>query len=600
MSIEDHPSGGEKISKDEVNYRAAEDQRFRCGTCEHFSSPGQCELVSGNINPEAICSLYSPANTGGGWSEKSKDLEPSEKIGSSVSHEMTVGVGVEGSFWRSWYAQFENSCHSPGGDSEGGRFCSGEGGELGGSTGYSSPASVGPVGIRLATAKPSAARSDYTPGSGSRMGLDLISDPGKVVARQAAVPGFEDLAGRGGANTSKAIEEIVNRQTSNLVDYVSGVMDADPDAARAYASWYPFAHDYLSGLAKENGIAPEGAIAAAASLSASASWESNVPWAKYLIENMGEGKGPGSNTGRYQVVDKTWVAGQYTAALASWTTKNAELEKAGKTYATPKPDPETYKGLIGKQIKDLTDQEAAVALRGKHESGSTGKGAEGKLVVQLGDEVHAGFGTKGGGTIPQSEANMVKAISVLRDPSPETIDKAIGNQNKVRSFYQNLRDPLDKEQEDVTVDTHHIGAANGLPWTVASPFVGSKDVVNTPGNAKTGALGTYPLVVEATRRATDIINSRYGTSYTPNQVQSVIWEAHKATYPPKLRANQDMQKALADIRTANVKVVAKTGSDEPDLKSKLTAARVSAGGPTDEAIAEGYKAIGARYRKENG
>lgn len=504
--------------------------------------------------------------------------------------------------WNAHLEEFSNECHNEGGSSEGGRFCSGEGGggkeqgDIPDSSSSSSSSSGGitkdftVVGDRLATAKPYGVKekAGYEVGKGARMGLDLISDPVSVVARQSAVPGFEDLRGiKGEKEARAALETIVQRQAQNIQDYAEAVINANPKTAAAYADWYPFANKYLGDLAEKNGVSKEGAIAAAASLSASASWESNVPWAKFFIENLGEGGGPGSGTGKYQVVDKTWVTAQYTAALSAWTKKNDAAIEAGKVYKTVEPDPEAYKGLIGKQIKDLTNEEVAVALRGKHESTGTGKGAEGKMVTQLGEEIHAGFGTKGAGTVPQSATNMIKAISVIRDPSPESIDKAIGDQNKVRSFYQNLRDPLDKEQQDVTADTHHFGVANGLPWTVSNEFLGTKDVVNTPGNSKTGALGTYPLVVEATRRAADAVNQKYGTKYTPDQIQSIVWEHHKNYYPPKLRSNQTMQKEVAAARTAYAATLNKKGGksghgDEPDPREEMykaiDAARAKAAG----------------------
>ncbi len=451
-------------------------------------------------------------------------------------------------------------------------------------------------GQRLATAKPQGvAGRAYHAGLGPKMDVGLITDPISVVRRQAQVPGFEDLKGiRSLVKAKAALETIIQRQTDNIVEYADIVVGSNRKVADAYADWYPFSHNYITSLAHQNGVSEEGAIAATAVLSASAAWESNVPWAKYLVENLGEGKGPGSNTGKYQTVDKSWVAGQATAALASWKANKLKTEKAGREYKTPIPEVDKYSHLIGKQLNSLTDTEVAVALRGKHESGATGKGAEGKLVTQLGSEIHAGFGTKGKGTIPQSLPNMVKAVSVLRDPSAENIDKRIGDQNKVRSFYQNLRAPKDTEFSDVTADTHHFGVANHAPWTMSSGFVGggtgaSKDVVSTPGNAKTGALGTYPLVVEATRRATTQINKKYRTNYTPNQIQSIVWEHHKNYYPPRLRTNKEMQQSIALANTA----FAKGEISKTEREARINAARARAS--TGETKAPTVEELRARY-----
>lgn len=441
-------------------------------------------------------------------------------------------------------------------------------------------------GSRLATARPTSkgkgsAGSQYRSGFGARMGVDLITDdmlkdkktgPG-LVTRQASVPGFEDLAGR----TDRAVlEEIVERQAKNIEEVADLVLANSRKEADATAAWYPWSHDYVTGLAEENGVSVEGALAATAALSASAAWESNVPWSKYLIENLATNKGP--DGGINQKVDAKWAVAAYLNEVAA---KHA-------------PSAEGLAGLVGKRLGDLSDNEIALVMRGKHDASGefvskTGKFSMGE-VRQLGDEVHAGFGKAGAGTVPQSVVNIAKAVSVLRNPSTENIEAAIGNQNKVRSFYQNLRDPLDDEWDDVTVDTHHMGIANGIPMTISSRFIesGTNNIVSTPGNAETGALGSYPLVVEATRRATDRLNKRYGTSYRPNQVQSIAWEAWKDRYPPRIRSNKAMQESIELALSAR----ARGDISEAVMKARIDAARTQAGGPTVEELIKKYQEVG--------
>lgn len=51
------PSGivaGHGKSKADVNYR----QHEKCKTCMHFFPQNSCEVVAGNISPEAICDLW--------------------------------------------------------------------------------------------------------------------------------------------------------------------------------------------------------------------------------------------------------------------------------------------------------------------------------------------------------------------------------------------------------------------------------------------------------------------------------------------------------------------------------------------------------------
>lgn len=466
--------------------------------------------------------------------------------------------------------EFYNKCHDP-------------------ATGRFDDCESTPVGDRLASAKPQgAAGKDFRPGDGPRMGLELIPEANikKVIARQSEVPGFEHLKGR---TDRDAIDEIVKQQSDNIFDYADFVMEHGRPRAEATADWYPWANSYMRGIAEANGLSEHGTIAAAAALSASAPWESNVPWAKYLAENLATNKGP--DGGRNQKVDAKWAVAAYLNETAGGHAPNAER----------------ISGLIGKRLHELSDEDVALMMRGKHDTSGEWDPAKGKFskgeVKQLGEEVHAGLGTAGAGTIPQSIANMAKAVSVLRDPSESTIDAAIGNQNKVRSFYQNMRDPRDKEFADVTVDTHHFGIANGLPWTTDSVFVksGGKNVTQSPDNAQFGALGTYPIVVEATRQAAARINEKYGTNFTPNQIQSIVWEHHKAFFPPKIRGatvgsgkNRRPNPMLPKIDAARsayalyLRTGGREGISKSEMLARINGARTEQGGPTVEELIKRY------------
>lgn len=59
------PSGlvaGAGKKKEDVNYR----QNERCSVCVHFYPLNSCELVQGNISPEAMCNLFEIRKKDGG------------------------------------------------------------------------------------------------------------------------------------------------------------------------------------------------------------------------------------------------------------------------------------------------------------------------------------------------------------------------------------------------------------------------------------------------------------------------------------------------------------------------------------------------------
>ena len=46
------------LLKEEVNYRISKKKTKKCLTCDNYIGPSSCEVVTGNISPEAICDRY--------------------------------------------------------------------------------------------------------------------------------------------------------------------------------------------------------------------------------------------------------------------------------------------------------------------------------------------------------------------------------------------------------------------------------------------------------------------------------------------------------------------------------------------------------------
>lgn len=487
--------------------------------------------------------------------------------------------------------EFYNKCHNPGGDQTGGKFCE-----------TTDPAEANKRDIkidgeRLGTAVPTAKTAKGLEGAGPldkaghrRMGLDLIPDNavGKIVARQALVPGFEDLAGR---TDRAALQEIVERQAQNIEDVYDQAQKIGADTAAAHASWYPWVNKYTQSLAADTGLDHNGIMAAAAVLSPSADWANNVSWAKATAEFVANEKNI--------VVQPEWIASGYKAALSSWKVAKAAAAKEGRTLSTPMPTKESVAHLVGKTVSDLTPEQAAIVLRGAHE-------AFGKAIHQMGD--YPGLGKASSIATPQSIANFAKAISVLRDPSPENISANLGNNHKVRSFYENMRDPLDNKNQEVTVDSHHIGLANGFPITGGNPIVpagkagNAKDkplikvIYDGPKVAATGLVGTYPLVVEATRLATERINKKHGTDWRPNQIQSITWETWRGLYPSRARTKTRVDRIIAarqafakSGKSARDRALMLASIEDARLDSKLNGVRGQTG-PSLEAIRKKFLA----------
>ena len=406
-------------------------------------------------------------------------------------------------------------------------------------------------------------------GTGPIMDTSTVPDSmvKSLLERQVQVPGFGDLASRlKRAKTPQGrraiLDEVVARQADNLTDLAERAWDHSEEAVRQQLTGLTqpgiqpgktFVYKWLKGLAKKTKgvITPEAAFAVTAALSPSTDWANNVAWAKRFIEAFADQS--------KVVVKQEWV--DAWNLLEPWERKRNDL--VGKTLA----DLVGYAGA---------DKDTVLVMRAWHAHDP---------VRQLGG--HAGFGKVTNKAPVQSGDNLIKAIKVLRDPTPENIDKVIGGL-KVRSFYNNLANPLDRTFLDVTVDTHHFGAANALPWTTSSTFIsterGSINMTERPSHAGTGHAGTFSNVAEATRIATARFNAAHNTDFTPNQFQSIVWERWRSEYPSDFRSPA-LERQIGKIRNDLIrKRVTPT-----QARRLVEEARLAAGAPTEAEILEMYR-----------
>lgn len=68
----------EKVSPETAGYQ--EGPSPRCGDCHHFDGQSTCEVVSGQISPDAWCCLFEP---GGSPDETDQSAEPTDAEGAS-------------------------------------------------------------------------------------------------------------------------------------------------------------------------------------------------------------------------------------------------------------------------------------------------------------------------------------------------------------------------------------------------------------------------------------------------------------------------------------------------------------------------------------
>jgi hypothetical protein len=126
----------------------------------------------------------------------------------------------------------------------------------------------------------------------------------------------------------------------------------------------------------------------------------------------------------------------------------------------------------------------------------------------------------------------------------------MGNQHKVRSFYNNILDPH-SANNDVTMDTHAVGAS------LARPLGGSTTAVmhslnltpnadkhppgwkQAPTSKATGNQGIYGLWADAYRELAEELHIE------PRVLQSVTWEAKRQLFPEEM--DKAVKRQIEDV-----------------------------------------------------
>jgi hypothetical protein len=302
-----------------------------------------------------------------------------------------------------------------------------------------------------------------------------------------------------GANPDEAAENLIEHVKDNLLF----LHDAVPPQTRERSKqWYVGARKIVDDLSAEYELPDQSVAGVMAVLSPQKDWFMNVSLGRRVIDI------------------------HTTKANEPWT--DEMMTKAQSIFADDKYAP-ILNGISGKTYSQLeTSGEKAMWLRiydqtyndRSHNIVSPEGEIQGVRMSGKGEPFQTGWG---------SLSEIGKAIDILDNPAVENVSSKLGDQHKVRSFYNNMYAPMD-DAGDVTIDTHAVAAGLMRPLSGGSTEVahnfGGTGVANS---SITGSKGTYGLYAEAYRRAAQ------ERGVLPREMQSITWEAVRGLFNPRYK-----------------------------------------------------------------